>query len=103
MYLHYIGVFDVIAQPPIDLLGCPIECTSVQIADVSAFQLPSCTPQVLLIRNIPDESSNLLKQILQRLLILAGHTMTKCLIEGNEAYVKFQDEKCKEINLVLYL
>ena len=89
------------AQPPIDLLGCPIECTSVPIADVSAFQPPHSMPQVLLIKNIPDESPNLLNQSLQRQLILAGHTITSCIIDGNEAYVKFQDQICKEINLVL--
>ena len=41
------------AEPPTDLLGCPIECTSVQIVDVSAFRPPPSMPQVLLIRNIP--------------------------------------------------
>ena len=85
------------AQPPTDFLGCPIECTSVRITDVSAFQ----PPQVLHIKNIPDESPNLLNQSLQRQLILAGHTITTCIIDGNEAYVKFQDQICKEINLVL--
>ena len=91
------------AQPPTNFLGCPIECTSVRIADVSAFQPPPSIPQVLHIRNIPDESPNLLNQSLQRLFIKAGYTMTKCIISGNEAYVKFQDQKCKEINLILLL
>ena len=89
------------AQPLIDLLGCPIECTSVRIADVSAFQPPPSMPQVLHIRNIPDESPNLLNQYLQKLFIKAGHTITECVIEGNEVYVKFHDQKCKDINLVL--
>ena len=85
------------AQPPIFLLGCPIECTLVQIADVSAFQPSPSMPQVLHIKNMPDESPNLLEHSLQRQLILAGHTITTCIIEGNEAYVKFQDQNCKEI------
>ena len=97
LYLHHIGVSDVMAQPPINLLGCPIECTSVRIADVSAFQPPPSMPQVLHIKNIPEESPNLLNHSLQRQLILAGHTITTCIIEGNEAYVKFQDQNCKEI------
>ena len=100
-YLHHIGVFDVMAQPPINLLGCPIECTLVRIVDVSAFQPSPSMPQVLHIRNIPDESPNLLKQSLQKQLLLAGYTITTCIIDGNEAYVKFQDQKCKEINLFL--
>ena len=83
------------AQPPGHLLGIPIECTSVQIADVPAFQSPSNSPQVLLIRNIPVESVSpeLIKQSLQGTLV--GHTIKECVIQDNEAYIKFQDQKCK--------
>ena len=35
---HHVGVSDIMAYPPTDLFGCPIECASVQIVDVSAFQ-----------------------------------------------------------------
>ena len=83
------------AHPPKTLLGCPIECTSVQIADVSAFQPPPSMPQVLHISNIPAEMPDLFKQSLQILFTIAGHTMTECIIVGTEAYVKFQDQKCK--------
>ena len=83
------------AQPPGHLLGIPIECTSVQIADVPAFQSPSSLPQALLTRNIPVESVSpeVFKQSLQS--ALGGHTIKECVIQDNEAYVKFQDQKCK--------
>lgn len=81
------------ARPPKCLLGTPIECTSVQIADVPAFQSPPTLPQVLLIRNIPIESPELFKQSLHSALV--GHTIKECVIQDNEAYIKFQDQKCK--------
>ena len=87
------------ADPPKNLLGCPIKCTSVRIVDVSAFQPPPSMPQVLLIRNIPVEMPDLFKQSLQILFTIAGHTMTECAIVGTEAYVKFQDQKCKTVFL----
>ena len=86
-------------EPPKTLLGCPIECTSVQIVDVSAFQPPHSIPQVLHIRNVPVEIPDLFKQSLQILFTIAGHTMTECVIVGTEAYVKFQDQKCKTVFL----
>ena len=93
------------AQPPGHLLGIPIECTSVQIDNVPAFQSPSNSPQVLLTRNIPVESVSpeFFKQSLQGALV--GHTVKECVVQDNEAYVKFQDQKCKTIGLhmVCYL
>lgn len=85
------------ARPPRTLLFCPIECTAVLISEVHAFQPPPSVPQVLHIRNIPSEMPDFLKQSLQALFTIAGHSMTECIIVSTMAFVKFQDQKCKKL------
>ena len=88
-------VDKVLVEPLKHLLGCPVECVSIKLEDVPGFK--STEPQVLVLKDLPSSkmSERLLKKSIEILFQSANCTVSNCIVRDNEAYVKFDDPKCK--------
>ena len=89
--------------PPTTLLGSAIEVSPIPLRNVpSLAPEPLAAPCNLLIENLPsDLSSDVIKMQLTFMFKNIKHEMLECVVEGNCAYCKFKDAKCKYYRQVI--
>ena len=102
--LTFLGIIALQNKPLSHLIGYPIECHIVSLEYFAAFKKALSEKEVLIIRGLPSDMSEAkIKVSLKRRLGYEGHIIKDCIINGTEAHITFENNKCKNNMITFFI